>query len=335
MTEPQPRRTVPSPRRRWVRLVVSVSAFAVVICAGLIAGYSWYLNSKLTNNVQHADLMPTPAPGDPPAPTRAETAKNSLNFLMLGSDSRGNGDQGRSDVIVLAHISDDRTSVHLVHFPRDLYVDIPGHGKNKINAAFAFGGAPLLAQTLENVIQVPIDHVAKVDFNGFKAMTDAVGGVDVMVAEASPGYPQGIMHMSGAQGLTFVRDRHDLSQGDISRGQRQLAFIEAVMLKGLSKDTLLNPAKLASFLEAATTNLTVDRSFDVGAMRSLAIEMRSIRGGDIHFLTAPWTGIGTAAGGASIVTMSEPQMKVLSEALKNDTMATYTDTVSPTHGFSR
>jgi LCP family protein required for cell wall assembly len=320
--------------RRWVRVTLWTVGSLVVVLAGLTAGYAAYLNHSVDANVKRASLLPTVGASDAPAPTKPAAAQDSLNMLLLGSDSRGT-DQGRSDVIILAHISDDRSRVDLIHFPRDLYVDIPGRGKDKINAAYAYGGAPLLVSTLQGLIDLPLDHVALVDFEGFKGMTDAVGGVDVTVAEASPGFPKGIVHMNGDQGLTFVRDRHSLSQGDISRGERQQAFIKAVMLKGLSKETLLNPVKLANFINAATSNLTVDNAFDLGQMRSLALSMRNLRGADIHFWSAPWTGVGTTSGGASIVSMSEPQMAVLAQALKKDAMSSYSDPVSPTKGFSR
>ena len=319
------------PRRRLVRILAWTTGVLVVLGIGLVAGFGLYLNHTVDANVKHADLLPSAGAS---APVKSVPAKNAINMLMIGSDSRGT-DQGRSDVIILAHISNDRQRVDLIHFPRDMYVSIPGRGKDKINAAYAYGGAPLLVETLQNLIDVPIDHVAVVNFQGFKGMTDAVGGVDVNVAEASPGYPVGMMHMNGAQGLTFVRDRHDLSQGDISRGQRQEAFIKAVLLKGLSKDTLLNPIRLASFLQAATSNMTVDQAFSTSEMRSLALSMRDVRGSDIHFWTAPWTGVGTTSAGASIVNVSYPQMKVLSTALNADSMGGYSDPVSPTRGFSK
>ena len=89
-----------------------------------------------------------------------------------------------------------------------------------------------------------------------------------------------------------------LSEGDICRGQRQLAFIKALMLKTLSKDVLTNPIKLKDFTEAATSNLTVDQNLDVGTMRSEAFAMRGLRGGDIRFITAPFSGFGTSPDGA-------------------------------------
>ena len=118
----------------------------------------------------------------------------------------------------------------------------PGRGKDKINAAFAYGGAPLLVQTLQDLVGVPVDHVAIIDFEGFQRMTDAVGGVNVYVEEGSSGggytFTKGFQQMGGAEALAFVRERKTLSEGDISRGRRQQAFIKALMLKSLSRDVL-------------------------------------------------------------------------------------------------
>lgn len=320
--------------RRWRRRL-AWSAAALVAALALTGGsFLAFLNHRVVENLTYSDLLP--AVDATARPTRPSTAGDALNLLILGSDSRtSQAGDGRSDVIVVAHISADRSRVDLIHFPRDLYVDIPGHGKDKINAAFAFGGAPLLVQTLEGLIEVPIDHVAIIDFDGFVAMTDAVGGVDVTVAEASPGFPVGTMHMDGATALTFVRERHNLSQGDIGRGKRQQAFITAVLRKGLSADVLLNPVRLTDYLDAATRNMTVDRALDGSAIRALAFSMRGIRGGAMTSWTAPWSGVGTAAGGASIVTPSDEQMAVLADALARDDLVSYEDPVSPTSGFSR
>ena len=133
-------------------------------------------------------------------------------------------------------------------------------------------------------------------------MTDAVGGVDVKVVEPSVSngftFTKGVTHMNGDMALAFVRERKQLSEGDISRGRRQLAFIKALMLKALSKDMLTNPIQFKDFVEAATNNLTVDQKLDVGTMRTEALAMRGLRGSDIRFITAPFTGFGTSPTGA-------------------------------------
>ena len=125
---------------------------------------------------------------------------------------------------------------------------------------------------------MPIDHVGLIGFEGFKAMTDAVGGVKVYAEESSTGITKGYNTLNGEQALAFVRERHALSEGDISRGRRQQAFIKALMLKGLSRDTLTNPVTLASFIDAGTRNLTLDKDFSVADLRSEAFGMRGIRG---------------------------------------------------------
>ncbi len=336
---PPPRR-----RRRLLRTAVVLVTVVVLLGVGAVAGYLAFLNYTISDNIEHQPLLPvagstieaedgvtvTVAP-----PPRPPSAGEALNILVIGSDSRDlSVERGRSDVMVLMHIADERDRVDLIHVPRDLFVDIPGYGnKNKINASYSFGGMPLLVETLQPLIGVPIDHVVMVNFESFQGMTDSIGGVDVNVAEASSGFPQGLMHMDGETGLRFVRERYALSQGDISRGQRQLAFIKAIMLKALSRDTVTNPVTLASFVDAATTNLIVDDQFTVEKMRSVGFAMRSVRGDDIHFLTAPWSGIGSDSFAGSIVLMAPEQMGVLREHLQSDTMEDYVDEVSPRVGF--
>jgi LCP family protein required for cell wall assembly len=307
------------------RIIVSVVAILLLLTVGSGAAYLAFLNHTVTTNVKHEALLPTPGAGEP-APAKDPAAKDAQNILLIGSDSRGSVANGRSDVIVLVHISSDRKKVYLVHFPRDMYVDVPGHGKDKINAAYAYGGPQLLVRTLQKLVDVPLDHVAFIGFDGFKAMTDAVGGVNVYAEEAStePGTGTvhvGVNHLGGEAALAFVRERHQLSEGDISRGRRQQAFIKALMLKALSKQTLTNPVGFAQFVDAATRNLTVDDAFSIADMRSEALAMRNIRSRDIAFITAPITGFGTSPIGGSIDIVDVAKMAQLSRALKSDDMS--------------
>jgi LCP family protein required for cell wall assembly len=320
----------PRKRSRLKRTLVVILALVVLVVVGGAAAYLVFLNHTVSANVKHKSLLPTPGvSGATAAPTKKPAAKAAQNILFIGSDARAGLAGARSDVIVLMHIASDRKTVTLVHFPRDLYVSVPGHGKDKINAAFAYGGSPLLVQTLQNLVGVPVDHVALVDFEGFKNMTDAVGGVNVYVEEpsSSDGYTftKGYQQMGGAEALAFVRQRHELSEGDISRGRRQQAFIKALMLKSLSRSVLTNPVTLAQFVEAGTANLTVDDAFTVAKMRSEAVSLRNLRGKDIAFITAPFTGFGTSPVGGSIDIVDEPGMRALGEALQNDAMSTYKD----------
>lgn len=335
-----------------------VALVVLLVPALAVGGYLGWLNHVATTNVQYADLMPddgtalpaTPGavaagagpsaaaadpeidagePGDGIAPAASLVPAESAgdNYLLVGSDARPGLAGGRSDVIILVHVPVDKHNVTLIHFPRDMYVPIPGKGRNKINAAYAFGGVPLLVQTLQNLMGVKIDHAALIGFEGFKRMIDAVGGVDVIVEEggSNAGYTftKGPMHLDGDMALAFVRERYDLSMGDLSRGRRQQAVLKGLLLKAVSAETLTNPARLASFVDAATANTMVDRNLDIGAMRGDLFAMRGLRSGDIRFITAPITGFGSTPGGASIDIVDWNRLSQLGAAIRQDTLDSY------------
>lgn len=314
-------------RNRKVLIAALVLLLVPVLAVG---GYLVWLNQIVTNNVKQENLLPPldlQAPTDASGATVPQPGANGTNYLIIGNDAGPDRSGARSDVMVIVHIPEDRSKVQLIHFPRDLWVSIPGHGKGKLNASYAYGGAPLLVRTMQDMLGIKIDHVAMLGFEGFKRMTDAVGGVDVPVEEASQGdgkvFHKGIQHMDGETALVFVRQRYMLSQGDISRGKRQMAFIQALMEKTLSKETLTNPLRLKDFIDAATGNLTVDEQLDVSAMRSEAFAMRNLRSGDIRRITAPFTGFGTSADGQSIDIVDVAKMKQLGEAIRTDKMDAY------------
>lgn len=297
-----------------------------------VGGFIGYLGYTVDGNVRSADLLPTVAPPTvAPDGSPVPTSGVGTNFLVIGSDSRGS-DRGRSDVIVLVHVPADPSTIQMIHFPRDLYVTVPGHGKNKINAAYAFGGEPLLVQTLQDMLSLKIDHVARTNFEGFKAMTDAVGGVRVYAEEASSAsgnggtaIRKGWNDLNGTQALGFVRERYELSEGDISRGRRQLAFIKALLLKATSSQTVTNPLAIARFTDAATKNLVVDRGLTLGTMKDYAVQLTGIRGNDVVFVTAPFTGFGMDPVAGSIDIVDAPKMALLGKALRTDTMDGYLD----------
>lgn len=315
------------PKRPRVLVAALILLLVPVV---VIGGFALYLGHVVTTNVQRQDLLPSLTPdeirgGSPPAtasPGQSSASTVGQNYLFLGSDAGPDRAGARSDVIMLVHIPEDRHNVTLIHFPRDLYVEIPGHGKDKINAAFAYGGAPLLVQTLQNLTGAHVDHVGVIGFEGFKNMTDAVGGVDVYVGESSQGkysFTAGTTtHMNGDMALEFVRSRYQLSQGDISRGQRQQEFLKALMLKVLSGDTLTNPVTLTNLLDAATKNLTVDQNLDIGATEQLLLSMRNLRGDKVRFITAPFSGFATTSAGADIDVVDMPKMQTMGQSIVRD-----------------
>ncbi len=332
--------------RRYLRRGLAVVLALVLLAAVGVGGFALFLNQTASSNIAHEPLLPTPTAVLPtptaalPTPTAASTGGGAsqesgggTNILVIGTDARPGDTSSRSDVIIVVHIPQDATKVYLVHFPRDLYVSVPGHGKDKINAAYAYGGAPLLVRTLQGLLDIHIDHVAKTDFTGFQKMTDAIGGVRVYAEEASTGTGDGgpvVIHtgwnnLNGAAALAFVRERHQLSEGDISRGRRQLAFIKALLLKVTSRSMLTNPLTIARFAGAATSDLVVDNGFTMSTMRGYALSLRKIRSRDVVFVTAPFTGYGVAPNGGSIDVVDEPAMATLGDTLRNDTMNEYSD----------
>lgn len=311
-------------RPRRGRVVASVLVTVLVLALGATVGYGAYLRHLVDGGVTHQDLLPAPAAaGVTASPPRRAEAGDALNVLIIGSDERPGESRGRSDVMVIAHVDRERSAVTLVHLPRDMQVAIPGRGTDKLNAAYAYGGSPLLVQAVQALLGVRIDHVAQMGFEGFKAMTDAVGGVDVDVAEASPGFPQGQAHLDGARALEFVRERYHLPEGDISRGRREQAFIKGLLMKASSAETVRDPRAVAGFIDAAARHATVDRDLTTDRIQSLALELRSLRAGDIRFVTAPISGFATRPDGASIDVVDAPAMARLGQALARDEMDGY------------
>ncbi|WP_246069758.1 LCP family protein [Humibacillus xanthopallidus] len=316
-----------SRRKRRNRKVLIVTLVLLLVPMLAVGGYLVWLNQIVSNNVKQSELLPNGGPLDANGNVVPQVIGTGTNYLIIGNDAGPDRQGARSDVMVLVHVPADHRDVTMIHFPRDLWVPIPGKGEAKLNASYAWGGAPLLVKTMQNMLGVKIDHVAMLGFEGFKNMTDAVGGVDVNVEEASKGdgkvFKQGIQHMDGETALVFVRQRYMLSEGDISRGKRQLAFVKALMLKTLSKDVLTNPIKLKDFTEAATSNLTVDQNLDVADMRAEAFAMRNLRGGDVRFITAPFSGFGTSKDGQSIDIVDKGRMSDLGKAIREDTLESY------------
>lgn len=316
------------------RVVVSLATMLVLLLVGTGAAYQAFLNHTPRINIKHAALLPAPGialrPGET-IPTRDPTAGDAENFLLVGSDTSGTVAQGRSDIIVLAHISKDRKQVYLVNFPRDMYVAVPGYGRDTINSAYRYGGPQLLVRTLWQLVDVPIDHAGVIKFAGLQGMTDGLGGVDVAVAKASswPGLTtltKGVNHLDGATAMGFIRERKLPGESDITRGRRQLTFIKALMVKALAKDALSNRFALAEFKAVATANLTVDNAFTAEQMLSLGSDLKGLGSKDVVSITAPISGLGKSATGTQIDVVNISRMALLSIALRTDNMATFPTT---------
>ena len=207
-----------------------------------------------------------------------------------------------------------------------MYVPIPGHGKDKINAAYALGGPALTVRTLEDLTGVRMDHVVLVDFEGFIGLTKDLGGVTVTnkTAFSSHGfdYPKGKVTIQGEKALWFVRERHALPDGDLDRAANQRNVIKAIIAKGLSAGVLSDPARFTSFVGNLAKHVTVDNALSDAEIRRTAVSLR-LQAKDIELLQAPLAGFGTAPDGESIDLVDQSKLDELSAALRGDTMDRY------------
>ncbi|MEP6665298.1 MAG: LCP family protein, partial [Nocardioidaceae bacterium] len=306
---PAGRRKATKPGRfvRRHRILVAVG-MVLVLLTGTGAGYLWWLNHQI-GNIQRVDAGIT----EDPAKDGNEGGKP-LNILLLGADNGYNqGGQSvaddmadgqwtkfvhRSDTMIIVHIPADRKSVQLVSIPRDTWVHINGYPYGnehaKINAAFSYGGPSLARETVEQVTGIKIDHLAIIDWNGFKDLTSALGGIKVYIPQTFYDdsqritWERGWHTFEGQDALAYVRTRHGLENGDFDRIARQQNFLRATMGKLLSSGTTRNPFKLTKVVGVITKYLTVDNTWDNSEIRGLALAMRSIHTEDVQFLTAPF-----------------------------------------------
>ncbi|WP_367319420.1 LCP family protein [Streptomyces sp. HUAS ZL42] len=276
-------------------------AVAVLALLGLGVGGVWWATNHYGDQVTRIpDAFP-----DGPRPE--DGSGGGTTFLLAGVDSRSakptTGEDAeaslwkfgaqRSDTLMLVHLAPGEHASYTVSIPRDSWVPIPGHGSAKINAAFSWGGPPLLIQTVEHLTGVKVDHFAVIDWHGFKSLTDAVGGVPVAVHENSYDPEQqrhftaGTHTMNGDEALSYVRQRHGLPGGELDRIKRQQQFLRALVGEIRGDVSITNPLKINRTLDAITRTVSVDDRMSNGDLRDLALGLRHLHTADARFTTAP------------------------------------------------
>jgi LCP family protein required for cell wall assembly len=300
-------------------LLIIVLAFLMLI------GATWlYLELNLNRVAALSDYQGRPA------------AAAGTNWLIVGSDSRadlsaeeqerlatGDAKGQRTDTMMLLHIPDNDTKPTLVSLLRDSYVDIPGKGKNKLNAAYALGGPKLLAQTVETNTGLHLDHYVEIGFGGFADMVDAVGGVEMCLKTpindplAGINLPAGCQELNGEQALGYVRTRAT-PRADLDRVIHQREFIGALTDKATSAGTLLNPFRLFPLIFNAPDAFTVDEGDHLHNLPSLAFAIGGASSGKTVTTTVPIGGSARTSGGGAAVVWDKAKSTKLFDALRTD-----------------
>jgi LCP family protein required for cell wall assembly len=321
----------PARKRVLRRILISLGILGLVL-ALVVGGGLWFLTNRWGGNIDRvSDVFAGLDEESRPAPaTPVETASEEpVTFLLVGSDTRGetlDGEDpdGRSDAIMIARFSADRQHAQLISIPRDSWVDIPGHGRSKINASYSWGGPSLLIQTVEQLTSIRIDHYVAIDFEGIIQVTDDLGGVDVVVAETTENgpytFPAGMNHLDGDQARWYLGQRHGLAGGDFDRVKRQQQYLRAMFAKLFSANTFTNPVKLDAAMLAVTSAVSIDDSLSNGDLLALAYSMRDVSPANVDFFTAPVLGTGME-GAASVVYLDTVSGKRMWTYLQNDSLA--------------
>ncbi|MCV7029422.1 LCP family protein [Mycobacterium sherrisii] len=319
---PPPRAVRSRRKRRWGRRIASALVIAVLLAGiGVVGGGIW-LDDTLHRKPVLTDYADRPAAG------------RGTNWLLVGSDSRDGltaaqqqdlatgGDIGssRTDSMLLIHLPaiGSSTAATVVSIPRDSFVSIPGQGKDKINSAFAAGGAALLAQTVEQATGLRLDHYAEIGFSGFAALVDALGGVTMCPTTpmkdplAGIDLPAGCQQLDGRAALGYVRTR-DTPRADLDRMVNQRLFISALLQRAAGPSVWLNPWRWYAVPHAAADALTVDQGDHVWDLARLGWSLHA----STTTLTVPIADF-TSNGSGSVVVWDHELAGQLFDALGSD-----------------
>ncbi|GLW61773.1 hypothetical protein Arub01_00170 [Actinomadura rubrobrunea] len=325
----------PARRRGWRILGwVSIGLSAAMVVGSLTA-YGFY--RQAFGNITHEDTDALVGPNRP------KKLNNALNILLLGSDTREGAnakygrslrnDPPRSDTMILLHLSPGGGQAIGVSFPRDLMIPIPSctrkdgtktpaRSLDQINNSFTYGGASCTVKTIEHLTKIHIDHFVQVDFQGFKAITEAVGGVEVCLPK-DVNDPKSKLRLSkgrhvikGETALAYVRARYALGDGsDTARIKRQQKFMGSLANKALSAGVLTNPSRLWALINAGTKSLTTDDDLTPRVMMQIAQGMQGLTSGKLRFVTVP---SGPWVQDPNRLQLTQPAADQFFTALRND-----------------
>ncbi len=322
-------RTRPRSRGRRVAKVLALVAAVSMVGVGATSGFAYYLAHQAVDRIPTVDVRP-----DTLAPIEAGKPQN---FLVLGSDSRegGNSEYGspdvvggrRSDTIMVLQLDPKKFRGVVLSIPRDTRVEIPGHGVDKINAAYAYGGPDLAIATVSNFTGLDIHHYIEIDFSGFISVVDALGGVEICfdapIRDAMTGLniqSAGCHRLDGEKALAFTRSRTPEiyengrwtpdTTGDFGRIQRQQQFLKALMRQAISVNAI---ARWRELSKAVSQGVKVDDGVDVESFIQLYRRFGDMSPDRVEMLSVP--GEARTIGGVSYVVPKQPDATNLFHSL--------------------
>lgn len=323
-------------RRSVLVRAVLILLLALVLTVALLQASLLAVGHRFDSTVHRVEGVFEGLEHRPTKPHDASGAE-AVDILLLGTDSRSPapttgaaatspvwlpGAQ-RTDTMMLVHISADRSRTTVVSLPRDSWVEVPGHGMHKLNAAFSLAGPSLAVATVEQLTGIRIDHLAVVDHQGLASLVDVLGGVEVSVPTTvrdsanDVSWTRGRHHLDGPQALLFVRQRYGLARGDFDRIERQHQLVASVLASVRQSARSLDVLRLNRLLDAVAAHVSVDSGWQVEDMMRLALDLRGLDEDAIRFLTAPVLGTGWE-GDQSVVWLDRPAGRKLWASLRAD-----------------
>jgi LCP family protein required for cell wall assembly len=321
--------------RRPMRLMIGLLVLLLLLTSSAIIALL-SMQSHLAGQLGRVDGVFADLENRPDKPS-AGPAAEALNILVMGTDRRsdepttGTGATARewvpgaqrTDTIMILHVDGDRDGASLISIPRDSWVDVPGYGYQKVNAAFSLAGPSLAVRTVENLTGIRIDHLAVVDWSGFRALIDVVGGVTVTVPRTIEDphfdtvWTEGRRTLNGEQALLYSRQRYGLPRGDLDRVRRQQAVVRGLVRSSVATLRSAQPFEIYDLLDTLTENISVDSGWSFGELRSLVLDLRGLRPGAMDFLTVPVRGLGRE-GDQSVVYLDRAGNQTLWKAVRDD-----------------
>jgi LCP family protein required for cell wall assembly len=315
--------TQPVLKRVRVQRRITVAAFALAsVVAVVIAVVALASGSR---SARHGVARPARATG---ARLRG-SVPGSVNLLIAGldADDATRDERGaRSDAVMLLHVDADREGAWLVSIPRDAWVNLPDHGENRMDAAYALGGAGLLLRSVERLTRLRIDHLAIIDRTGVRRLTDSVGGVGLILAplgagDIDPAHGAIELEMSGEMALEYVSGHGTLAHGDLEHIRREHRYVRALLAQLRERGTLADPPALRDLAASLGGSVRVDESLTPTALRALLDSTKRMQPEDVTFLTAPVS----RGGMVGVAPIEDAGCAQLWDAIARDEMAAFVD----------